>query len=198
MTGWCILTLPWRNTMGSFHGTKITSKSEVGKKSSGRMSQANAMKQWTLLWNSENLCLGIGSIESKGSSPLASWSVCSVQYGSWTGQGQNNPFARLCWHLNGHLHGQIYNCMPFFPLPYFGWHCSISNRLYNQCGWWPHSDWTGQGSICCWHYWQPSTLSTSQTTQLEKHRSGPWEQFQHITGMIAEGHSHHCEAVCSI
>lgn len=44
----------------------------------------------------------------------------------------------------------------------------------------------------------PSIPFTGQTTQLESKESGPWEQFQHISGMIARGHSRSCECVCSI
>lgn len=40
----------------------------------------------------------------------------------------------------------------FPPLPPYGGHSSISNRVCNQCCWWPHSDQTRHDSICCLHY----------------------------------------------
>lgn len=34
----------------------------------------------------------------------------------------------------------------------YGWHCRASDRLHNQCCWYPHSGQINHGSTCCWSY----------------------------------------------
>lgn len=132
------------------------------------------------------------------------WFVYGKAICLWTnslfsvGHGQGKVKDRVFWPGRAGMQLAKFLLYAFPPLPCYGLHCSISNRLCKHCCCWPHSDQTGHGSICCLHYWWAlHTLYRPDYTPWN-YESDPWEQFQHITGMIAKGHSQSSESVCFI
>lgn len=136
--------------------------------------QANAVGQWMLCFT-VYLCLGTHK-EMVQVNLLVNQLVCSVWVMDRAKTKRWSVLTRIYSLAIGHV---------FPPLPCYGWRCSISNRICIQC-WWPHSDQTGHGSICCWHYWWAlHTLSQPDYTA--------WKQWVWPMGVIPAHHWHDCK-----